>query len=82
MPRCSRQAPHEAHIGACLDSTACEALFFTVVFIVDTGLTAGSQFQSKVLNFHSSQITGRNGGKLKNIVRCNIAQSDQDFSLI
>ncbi|MFQ6647229.1 hypothetical protein Gotur_019425 [Gossypium turneri] len=34
------------------------ALFFTVVFIVDTGLTAGSQFQSKVLNFHSSQITG------------------------
>ncbi|KAK8277720.1 hypothetical protein V6Z12_D10G291000 [Gossypium hirsutum] len=47
-----------------------------------SGLTAGSQFQSKVLNFHSSQITGRNGGKLKNIVRCNIAQSDQDFSLI
>ncbi|KAG8479986.1 hypothetical protein CXB51_024995 [Gossypium anomalum] len=59
-----------------------KALFFRVVFIVDTGLTAGSQFQSKVLNFQSSPITSRNGGKLKNIVRCNIAQSDQDFSLI
>ncbi|KAL1060603.1 hypothetical protein V6Z11_1Z084800 [Gossypium hirsutum] len=47
-----------------------------------SGLTAGSQFQSKVLNFQSSQITGRKGGKLKNIVRCNIAQPDQDFSLI
>ncbi|KAB2087572.1 hypothetical protein ES319_A04G113000v1 [Gossypium barbadense] len=55
-----------------------------------SGLTAGSQFQPKVLSFHSRQITAvQNGGKSlalrikaypKNKVRCKIAESDQDFS--
>ncbi|XP_039010813.1 N-(5'-phosphoribosyl)anthranilate isomerase 1, chloroplastic-like isoform X1 [Hibiscus syriacus] len=57
-----------------------------------SGLATGSQFQPKVLNFHSRQIAaGRSGGKLlalrtrsypKNKVRCNIAQSNLDFSSI
>ncbi|XP_039063849.1 N-(5'-phosphoribosyl)anthranilate isomerase 1, chloroplastic-like isoform X1 [Hibiscus syriacus] len=56
-----------------------------------SGLATGSQFQAKVLNFHSRPITSQNGGKLlalrtgsypKNKVRCNIAQSNRDFSSI
>ncbi|XWS07626.1 hypothetical protein CRYUN_Cryun41cG0005400 [Craigia yunnanensis] len=54
-----------------------------------SGLTTGSQFQPKILNFHQRQITGRNGGELlalrirgypKNKIRCNITQLNQVFS--